>query len=62
MMSASRIAFIIGLIIIVLSHVYMLQQGSIKADQVQGHAMVNLAAAAMMVPDSGLGRQLMRML
>ena len=63
MVSVARIVFVIGLILILITHIPLLQKdASMPADKSQQHAMLNMAAALMMLPDSGLGRVLMRQL
>ena len=46
-MEPKLIAYYIGIAIVVFSHIYLLYTGILPADQVKMHALLNLAASAM---------------
>ena len=45
----SKISYYIGILIVVLSHVYMLFDINVDANMLNTHAMINLGAAALII-------------
>ena len=58
-MSLLKIAAAVALLIIILTHVYMAVYG-MPQSQVKAHALLNLAAALVILPDCGAGRMALK--